>query len=254
MRSVRVIPCLDIKGGRVVKGVQFENLADSGDPVELASKYYRDGADELVFLDISASHEGNPPVIDLASRVAEQVFIPFTVGGGLKEPASVRAALLAGADKVSLNSAAIRDPSLISQCAEHFGSQCIVLAIDAKRRELGRWEVFSHGGRHPTGRNAMEWAIEGVRRGAGEILLTSMDADGSKSGYDLDLLKAVAESVDVPVIASGGAGRPEDLVRAVKEGKADAVLVAGILHSGQFTIAELKQAMREHGLPVRLQH
>jgi len=251
VRSIRLIPCLDIKDERVVKGVQFVGLRDAGDPVELAKRYYDEGADELVFLDISASHEGVAPVIHLAERVAEQVFIPFTVGGGLRNPETIRDALLAGADKVSLNTAALQDPDLISRCADRFGSQCIVLAIDAKQTESG-WTVFSHGGRQDTARDAIEWAVEGVRRGAGEILLTSMDADGGQSGYDVDLTLAVAEAVEVPVIASGGAGKPDDLVEAVRTGKADAVLVAGIVHSGRYSIHELKQAMHQHGLPVRL--
>lgn len=246
-----MIPCLDIKDERVVKGVQFVGLRDAGDPVELAKRYYDDGADELVFLDISASHEGVAPVIHLAEQVAEQVFIPFTVGGGLRNPESIRDALLAGADKVSLNTAALLDPNLISRCADRFGSQCIVLAIDAKR-EAGRYGVFSHGGRNPTDRDAVEWAVEGVRRGAGEILLTSMDADGSQGGYDNELTKAVAEAVEVPVIASGGAGTPQHMVDVVQVGGADAVLVAGIVHSGHYTVLEIKQAMHEHGLPVRL--
>lgn len=251
MRSIRVIPCLDIKDERVVKGVQFVGLRDAGDPVELAKRYYDEGADELVFLDISASHEGVAPVIHLAERVAEEVFIPFTVGGGLREPETIRDALLAGADKVSLNTAALQTPDLISRCADQFGSQCIVLAIDAKRTD-DAWHVFTHGGRHDTGRQAVDWAVEGVQRGAGEILLTSMDADGGQAGYDLDLTRLVAEAVAVPVIASGGAGKPEDLVDAVQQGKADAVLIAGIVHSGRYSIHELKQAMHEHGLPVRL--
>ncbi|MBV6458085.1 MAG: Imidazole glycerol phosphate synthase subunit HisF [Fimbriimonadaceae bacterium] len=234
-----------------MKGVQFVGLRDAGDPVELASRYYEEGADELVFLDISASHQGVAPVIHLAERVAEAVFIPFTVGGGLRDPDAIRDALLAGADKVSLNSAALLDADLISRCADRFGSQCIVLAIDAKRETDG-WHVYSHGGRNDTGRQAVEWAAEGVSRGAGEILLTSMDADGSQAGYDLELTRAVAEAVNVPVIASGGAGKPEDLVEAVTKGNADAVLVAGIVHSGRYSIHQLKQAMHEHGLPVRL--
>lgn len=251
MRSIRVIPCLDIQDGRVVKGVNFVDLRDAGDPVQLASFYNDEGADELVFLDISATHEGRPSVVELAERVAEQVFIPFTVGGGLRTVEDIRLALLAGADKVSLNSAAVANPALLSQAAERFGSQCVVLAIDAKPVGEGHWEVYTHGGRTAAGLDAVEWAKEGARRGSGEILLTSMGGDGTLAGYDLGVTRAVAEAVGVPVIASGGAGRPEHLVEAVTEGKADAVLLASILHDGIYRIRELKEAMAQAGLPMR---
>ena len=250
MTSVRVIPCLDIKDGRVVKGTRFVELRDAGDPVELAKFYDAQGADELVFLDITASHEGRAPVVALAEKVSEQLFIPFTVGGGLRTIEDVRAALLAGADKVSLNSAAVNDPSFVERASRNFGSQCIVVAIDAKRSD-GGWHVFTNGGRIDTGLDAVAWAQGAEKRGAGEILLTSMDADGTRDGYDLGLTRAVAEAVTIPVIASGGAGRAQHLVDAVQKGRADAVLVAGILHDGATTIAALKSAMKEEGLPVR---
>ncbi len=252
MTSVRLIPCLDIKEGRVVKGVNFVGLRDAGDPVELAKLYGEEGADELVFLDITASSDSRAPVIDLAERVAEQVFIPFTVGGGIRTVADIRSALHAGADKVSLNSAAIKDPSLIERGAENFGAQCIVLAIDARKRpNAPGWEVFSHGGRTPTGLDVVEWARKGVELGAGEILLTSMEGDGTQGGYDLELTRAVSEAVSVPVIASGGAGKPEHLVEAVVKGKADAVLLASIVHDGMFRIRDLKDRMSEAGLTMR---
>lgn len=246
-----MIPCLDISNGRVVKGVNFLGLRDAGDPVELAQAYSQSGADEVVFLDIGASHEGRPSVVELAERVAEVLFIPFTVGGGLRSVEDIRMVLLAGADKVSLNSAALADPQLIRRSADRFGSQCIVLAIDA-RRQGSHWEVFSQGGRKATGRDAVAWAQEGERLGAGEILLTSMDGDGTLAGYDLELLKAVSSAVHVPVIASGGAGRAQHLVDAVEQGGADAVLVASIVHDGTTSIAELKQEMAAAGLPVRV--
>lgn len=253
MTSVRLIPCLDIKDNRVVKGVNFVGIRDAGDPVQLAKFYDAEGADELVFLDITASHEGRAPVIALAERVAEQVFIPFTVGGGLRRVEDIREALLAGADKVSLNTAAIQNPDLISEAANRFGAQCIVTAIDArKRKDAEGWEVFIHGGRTPTGLDAVEWAKEAVRRGSGEILLTSMDGDGTQAGYDLGVTRAVSEAVSVPVIASGGAGAPSHLVDAVNDGKADAVLLASIVHDGIYRIRELKQHMAESGLPMRL--
>lgn len=252
MRSVRLIPCLDIKAGRVVKGVNFVGLRDAGDPVELAKFYGKEGADELVFLDITASHEGRAPVVELAARVAEQVFIPFTVGGGLRTVQAIREALLAGADKVSLNTAAIQNPRLISEAAERFGAQCIVTAIDARRRSGGGWDVYTHGGRHNTGLDAVEWAKQAVSMGSGEILLTSMDGDGTLAGYDLGLTRVVSEAVPVPVIASGGAGKPEHLVQGAIEGKADAVLVASIVHDGAYTIRELKQFMASAGLPMRI--
>jgi cyclase len=249
--SVRLIPCLDIKDGRVVKGTRFVDLRDSGDPVELARFYDHEGADELVFLDITASHEGRAPVVELAERVAEQVFIPFTVGGGLRTVEDVRGALLAGADKVSLNSAAVNDPSFVTRASEQFGSQAVVVAIDAKR--VGeRWEVFLSGGRQATGLDAIDWAKEAESRGAGEILLTSMDADGTRDGYDLALTRAVADAVSIPVIASGGAGSARHLIDVVRDAHADAVLLAGILHDGVTTIIKLKSEMRSAGLSVRL--
>jgi cyclase len=251
--SVRLIPCLDIKAGRVVKGVHFVGLRDAGDPVELGRFYDAEGADELVFLDITASSDDRAPVIALAERVAEQVFIPFTVGGGLRKIEDIRAALLAGADKVSLNTAAIQNPDLVSEAASRFGAQCIVTAIDArKRRDAPGWEVFTHGGRNPTNLDAVEWARETVRRGSGEILLTSMDGDGTLAGYDLDLTRAVSEAVDVPVIASGGAGSSAHMVDAIRIGKADAVLLASIVHDGTYRIRELKARMAAAGLPMRL--
>lgn len=253
MTSIRLIPCLDIKDGRVVKGVNFVGLRDAGDPVDLAKFYDAEGADELVFLDITASHEERAPVVKLAERVAEQVFIPFTVGGGIRTVEAIREALLAGADKVSLNTAALNDPALITRAAERFGAQCIVTAIDARRSGEG-FEVYTHGGRRPTGIDAVEWAKEAVRRGSGEILLTSMDGDGTQAGYDLALTRAVSEAVDVPVIASGGAGKASHLVDAVKEGKADAVLLASIVHDGIYRICDLKREMKEAGLPMREVH
>jgi len=252
LRSIRVIPCLDVKDGRVVKGVNFVGLRDAGDPVELGAFYGREGADELVFLDITASHEGRPAAVSLAEKVAERVFIPFTVGGGLRTVDDIRDALLAGADKVSLNTAALAHPDLISRCADRFGAQCIVIAIDARKSGEGHWEVFSHGGRTPVGRNAVEWAREAVARGAGEVLLTSMDGDGTLQGYDLDLTRAVSEAVPVPVIASGGAGCAQHLIEAVKVGKADAVLLASILHDGATTLHDLKEEMAQAGLPIRI--
>jgi cyclase len=253
MRSVRLIPCLDIKERRVVKGVHFVGLRDAGDPVELAVAYDAAGADELVFLDITASHESRPPVVELAARVAEQVFIPFTVGGGIKSVEAIREALLAGADKVSLNTAAVENPRLLSEGAELFGAQCIVIAIDARRRpgELG-WEVVTHGGRTQTGKDVVEWAAEAERLGAGEVLLTSMDGDGTLGGYDLALTRAVADAVGIPVIASGGAGKPEHLVDAVVVGRADAVLLASIVHDGAYEVRDLKSHMHRAGLPMRL--
>jgi cyclase len=245
-----VIPCLDIKDGRVVKGTNFVGLREAGDPVELARFYDAEGADELVFLDITATHEGRAPVVALAEKVAEQVFIPFTVGGGLRRVEDIRDALRAGADKVSLNTAAIQSPDLISASAQRFGSQCIVVAIDA-RAAGSSWHVFTHGGRHDTGMDAVAWAQEAERRGAGEILLTSMDGDGTQSGYDLGLTKAVSEAVSIPVIASGGAGSPQHLVDAVRLGMADAVLLASIVHDGVYRIAELKRAMAEAAIEVR---
>jgi cyclase len=248
---IRLIPCLDVDRGRVVKGVNFVGLRDAGDPVELAARYDREGADELVFLDITASHERRGTIVELAERTAEEVFIPFTIGGGLRTEEDIRAVLAAGADKVSLNSAAVKDPGLIERAAARFGSQCIVVAIDAKRRPGGGWEVYLNGGRVPTGREAVDWAVEATDRGAGEILLTSMDRDGTQDGFDVALLAAVADAVPVPVIASGGAGTLAHFAEAVAEGKADAVLAASVFHDGVYSISEVKRAMAEAGVPVR---
>ena len=248
---IRLIPCLDVDRGRVVKGVNFVGLRDAGDPVELAARYDREGADELVFLDITASHERRGTIVELAERTAEEVFIPFTIGGGLRTEEDIRAVLAAGADKVSLNSAAVKDPSLIERAAARFGSQCIVVAIDAKRRPEGGWEVYLNGGRLPTGREAVEWAVEATDRGAGEILVTSMDRDGTQDGFDVELLAAVADAVPVPVIASGGAGTLAHFAQAVAEGKADAVLAASVFHDGVYSIAQVKRAMAQAGVPVR---
>ena len=260
MLAKRIIPCLDIKDGRVVKGVNFVNLRDAGDPVEQARVYDQAGADELVFLDITATSDARETVAELARRVADEVFIPFTIGGGLRTLDDIRALLRAGADKVSLNSAAVRDPELITRGAELAGSQAIVVAIDAKRIQhsarsasiqQSRWEVYVSGGRTPTGLDVIEWVHEVERRGAGEILLTSMDADGTKNGYDIELTRAVAEAVNIPVIASGGAGRLEHFLTAFTEGKAEAALAASLFHYKELTIADLKQYLAEHGLPVR---
>ena len=248
----RVIPCLDVDKGRVVKGTNFVDIRDAGDPVELAERYEVEGADELVFLDITASHEKRDTVVELARRCADNVFIPFTIGGGVRSAADAQAVLDAGADKVSVNSAAVRRPELLGEMAEVFGAQCVVLAIDAKRVEEDGYEVFLDGGRTPTGRDAVAWAREGAERGAGEILLTSMDRDGTEDGYELELTRAVADAVDIPVIASGGAGEPSHLVDAVERGGADAVLCASIFHYGQHTVREAKEAMRAAGVPVRL--
>jgi cyclase len=249
----RVIPCLDVDKGRVVKGTNFVDIRDAGDPVELAARYQDEGADEIVFLDITASSEQRETVAQLARRVADDVFIPFTIGGGIRSPGDAQTVLDAGCDKVSVNSAAVADAELIGQMAEVFGSQCVVLAVDARRRADGSgYEVVVHGGRTETGREAVEWVREGVERGAGEILLTSMDRDGTEDGYELELTRAVADAVDVPVIASGGAGRLEHLVEAVTEGHADAVLCASIFHYGQYTVGQAKEAMRAAGLPVRI--
>ena len=247
----RVIPCLDVDKGRVVKGVEFLNLRDAGDPVELAVRYQDAGADEIVFLDITASHEKRDTVAALARRCADDVFIPFTIGGGVRSVADAQAVLDAGADKVSVNSAAVAEPGLLGDMAAVFGAQCVVLAIDA-RREGEAYGVYVNGGRTPVGRDAVEWAREGVQRGAGEILLTSMDRDGTEDGYELELTRRVADAVDVPVIASGGAGRLEHLVDAVETGGADAVLCASIFHYGTYTVREAKEHMRGAGVPVRL--
>ena len=252
MLRKRVIPCLDVHDGRVVKGVQFVDLVDEGDPVELAERYVAEGADEICFLDITASHEGRDTMLDVVRRTAQNVFVPLTVGGGVRSVDDMRAALRAGADKVSVNTAAVDRPELIDECAAAFGTQCVVLAIDTRRRvdEPG-WEVYVHGGRTPTGRDAVEWAAEGAARGAGEILLTSMDRDGTKAGYDLKLLEAVRAAVTVPVIASGGAGTIEHCVEALEPGRADAVLAASIFHRKEIAIADLKAGMAAAGVPVR---
>ena len=253
MFSKRIIPCLDVNNGRVVKGVNFVSLADAGDPVEIARAYDREGADELVFLDITASSDHRATVVELVRRVAEQVFIPFTVGGGIRSVEDFRAVLREGADKISVNSAAIMDPELISRAADKFGSQCVVLAIDAKRRADGKgWTVYKNGGRVDMDMDALEWAERGVRLGAGEILLTSMDADGTKAGYDVELTRAVADRVGVPVIASGGAGSLADFKDAFTEGHAEAALAASLFHYKELTIREVKEYLRSEGIAVRL--
>ena len=251
MLAKRIIPCLDVDQGRVVKGVNFVDLIDAGDPVEQAKFYDAAGADELVFLDITATHEERGIMHDVVRRTADQVFIPLTVGGGLRTVEDMRAMLRAGADKVSINSSALKDPGLISEGARAFGSQCIVVAIDAKCVEAGRWEVFTHGGRHNTGIDAVQWAAEAEARGAGEILLTSMDRDGTKDGYDLDLLRAINAAVNIPVIASGGAGELAHLRDAVQAGQADAVLAASIFHFRTYTVQQAKQFLHEAGINVR---
>jgi len=248
----RVIPCLDVDKGRVVKGTNFVGLRDAGDPVELAERYDAEGADELVFLDITASHEERDTIVRLARSTADNVFIPFTIGGGIRSREDAQAVLDAGADKVSVNSAAVRRPDLLEELAETFGAQCVVLAIDAKRSEDGSFEVFLNGGRVGTGKDAVEWAREGAERGAGEILLTSMDRDGTKDGYDIELTRAVADVVDIPVIASGGAGRLEHLSEAISDAHADAVLCASIFHYGEYRVPEAKEHLRAAGIPVRL--
>ncbi|GAB0057824.1 Imidazole glycerol phosphate synthase subunit HisF [Candidatus Magnetaquicoccaceae bacterium FCR-1] len=258
MLAKRIIPCLDVREGRVVKGVQFVNLIDAGDPVEAARRYDEEGADELTFLDITASHENRDTILDVVRRTAEQVFIPLTVGGGVRVNEDIRRLLKAGADKVGINTAAVFRPEFVREAANQFGSQCIVVAIDAKcvaRDEAGRplrWEIFTHGGRKPTGLDAVNWATRMEELGAGEILLTSMDRDGSKNGYDLDLTRAIADSVTIPVIASGGVGTMEHLLEGLREGHADAVLAASIFHFRQHTIPEVKGYLRENGVEVRL--
>jgi cyclase len=253
----RIIPCLDVKAGRVVKGVHFEGLRDAGDPVELAALYEQQGADEIVFLDITASVEERNTLVDLVSRTSASVFIPFTVGGGVRSPDDIGRVLVAGADKVSVNTAALEDPDLISRGAEAYGSQCIVVAIDAKRRAgktisiLDGWEVYSHGGRKPTGRDAIEWAREAVARGAGELLVTSIDSDGTRAGYDIKLLAALAEWAQVPVIASGGAGSLDDFRQALQEGGADAALAASVFHYGTYSVGDVKEYLAEKHVPVR---
>jgi len=256
MLAKRIIPCLDIKDGRVVKGINFLHLRDAGDPVEQARSYDAQGADELVFLDISATHEGRKTTLELVGRVADTVFMPLTVGGGIREVDDMRNLLLAGADKISINSAAVNDPRLLSDGAARFGAQCIVLAIDARHRDGGsngsRWEVYVNGGRIPTGLDAIEWAARAVKLGAGEILITSMDADGTLAGYDLELTRAVAEAVSVPVIASGGAGIPSHFAEVLTDGKADAALAASLFHDGKLNILDLKKQLRDWKIPVRL--
>ncbi len=251
MLRKRVIPCLDVTAGRVVKGVQFVDLVDEGDPIELAAKYAETGADEVCFLDITASSDGRETMLDVVHRAAENVFVPLTVGGGVRSVADMRATLRAGADKVSINSAALARPELIDECAAEFGRQCVVLAIDAKRRD-GGWEVYSHGGRHPTGLDAVAWAVEGAARGAGELLVTSMDRDGTYDGYDLELLRAIRAAVGIPIIASGGAGSVADCVAALDDECADAVLAASIFHRDEITVATLKKGLAAAGLAVRL--
>ncbi|MDH4375150.1 MAG: imidazole glycerol phosphate synthase subunit HisF [Ramlibacter sp.] len=259
MLAKRIIPCLDVTGGRVVKGVNFVELRDAGDPVEIAARYNEQGADELTFLDITATSDGRDLILHIIEAVASQVFIPLTVGGGVRTVEDVRRLLNAGADKTSFNSAAIANPQVISDASDRYGSQCIVVAIDAKRRvgdDLAArgegWDVYSHGGRKNTGLDAVQWAFDMARRGAGEILLTSMDRDGTKSGFDLALTRAVADAVEVPVIASGGVGNLEHLADGVQQGGADAVLAASIFHYGEYTVAQAKEAMRARGIPVRL--
>jgi len=248
----RVIPCLDVDKGRVVKGTEFVDIRDAGDPVELARFYEAAGADELVFLDITASHERRDTIVDLARRTADDVFIPFTIGGGIRSVADAQAVLDAGADKVSVNSAAVERPELIAELAEVFGAQCVVLAVDARAGNDGSgYEVFVNGGRNATGRDAVEWVREGVERGAGEILLTSMDRDGTEDGYELELTRAVTDAVEVPVIASGGAGTLDHLVEAIERGGADAVLCASIFHYGAYTVEQAKERLRAAGIPVR---
>ncbi len=254
MLKVRIIPCLDVKDGRVVKGVNFVNLVDAGDPVEQAKVYDRAGADELTFLDITASHENRDTILDVVARTAEQCFMPLTVGGGVRTNDDIRKLLLAGADKVSINTAAVHRPEFVREAAEKFGSQCIVVAIDAKTVAPGRYEIFTHGGRNPTGIDAVEWARRMVEYGAGEILLTSMDRDGTKQGFDLPMTRAIADAVSVPVIASGGVGNLDHLVDGVTQGHASAVLAASIFHFGTYSIAEAKAHMQAAGVPVRPVH
>lgn len=252
MYAKRIIPCLDVKDGRVVKGVNFVNLVDAGDPVACAKAYDSAGADELVFLDITASSDGRDTVVDMVRQVAKEVFIPFTVGGGIRTVEDFRTLLNAGADKVAVNSAAVRRPELIREAAEKFGSQCVVCAIDAKRKDAGGWEVYLNGGRINTGIDAVSWAAQAERLGAGEILLTSMDCDGTKAGYDLELTKTVSQSVQIPVIASGGAGRMEHFLDAFTEGAADAVLAASLFHFKEIEIIDLKRYLKGHGISVRI--
>ncbi len=252
MLAKRIIPCLDVKDGRVVKGVNFVNLRDAGDPVENAKVYNDEGADELVFLDITASHEQRKTMVDVVRRVAEEVFMPFTVGGGISSNEDIRQLLNAGCDKVSINTSAVRDPGLVKEASERFGSQCIVVAIDAKRKSGGGWEVYVRGGREATGIDAVEWAVKVNKLGAGEILLTSMDRDGTKDGYDIELTRAISEAVTVPVIASGGCGTLEHFRQALTDGKADAALAASVFHFKEFSIGQVKGYLRERGVAVRI--
>ncbi len=253
MLAKRVIPCLDVRDGRVVKGVRFVGLRDAGDPVECARRYDEEGADEITFLDITASHEGRSTLLDVVARTADVVFVPLTVGGGVRAEADVRALLAAGADKVSINTAAVREPELVRRCADSWGAQAIVVAVDAKRRDDGSgWEVFLHGGRTATGLDAVAWAARAAELGAGEILLTSMDRDGTLAGYDLALTRAVSDAVPIPVIASGGVGSPEHLVAGLVEGHASAVLAASIFHDGTCSIGDAKRALARAGVPVRI--
>ncbi len=252
MLKIRIIPCLDVKDGRVVKGVNFVNLVDAGDPVEQARIYDAAGADELTFLDITASSDNRDTILDIAARTAEQCFMPLTIGGGVRSTDDIRKLLLAGADKVSIMTAAVKRPELVAEAAERFGAQCIVVAIDARRNAPGKWEVFTHGGREPTGIDAVEWARRVASSGAGEILLTSMDRDGTKEGFDCELTRAIADSVTIPVIASGGVGTLDHLVEGVREGHAAAVLAASIFHFGTYSIDQVKQHMAKAGVPVRL--
>ena len=248
----RIIPCLDVTNGRVVKGVEFVDLRDAGDPVALAALYNAEGADELVFLDITASSDSRDTMLDVIERTASQVFIPLTVGGGVRKVEDIRLLLRAGADKVSINTSAIADPALITAGAAHFGRQCIVVAIDARRNDVGGWTVYTHGGRRATDLDAVAWAVEVVKRGAGELLVTSMDRDGTEAGYDVDLLGEIGSRVDVPLIASGGAGTLEHFAEALAPGRADAVLAASVFHFGMFRVAEVKAALALRGIPVRL--
>ena len=252
MLSKRIIPCLDVTAGRVVKGVNFVELRDAGDPVEIAKRYDDQGADEITFLDITATSDERDLILHIIEDVASQVFIPLTVGGGVREVADVRRLLNAGADKVGMNSAAVANPDLVSDASAKYGSQCIVVAIDAKQTQPGLWEVFTHGGRKNTGINAVSWAKEVAKRGAGEILLTSMDRDGTKNGFDLELTRAISDAVSVPVIASGGVGNLQHLVDGITQGHADAVLAASIFHFGEYTVGQAKHLMAEQGIPVRL--
>jgi imidazole glycerol-phosphate synthase subunit HisF len=255
MLAKRILPCLDVKGGRVVKGINFVGLKDSGDPVELAKIYNDAGADELVFLDIAASHEGRQTIVDVVYQTAEQVFIPLTVGGGIRSVADIKTLLRAGADKVSLNSAAVTDPDLVNRASDAYGNQCIVVAIDAKRRQnpdgsIG-WDVYVKGGRENTGLDAVQWAIEVARRGAGELLVTSMDGDGTKAGYDLALTRAMVDAVEIPVIASGGAGNCQHIADALTTGGAEAALLASLLHEGELTVSEIKEFLQKQQVPIR---